>query len=583
MKKLLKTMLVTSTIMVAALGAGSYYLMKQGNEIKTAEKEEELLELDVDDGKKKPVYEERTIIKIPLDTSEKQLKDVYFGNYTESQNKFIKKKKKKNIYNFESPLWIWDCYGTNHLSLYTYFKTTENCYLRYTVQVDDNNIPNFTRKVRVGDDVSNTREHEYQLTGFVPGMRNILVMEIYSEEDEILDKKVYSVQVPKLSSGADTKISMTSGRSEEKMSNGFYVVYGKKDIWLYDNSGVLRGEIPLVKRATQNLIVEESKMYYGIDSNHFVKISSDGAVEHVYSIGKYEQYGQWMYNGYGSMWIMATEPGKKNKSIRDTILAVDLENSSVTKLFSMDQFMPDVVKKAKIGKNKKLNWIDLNSIAQVNSDEMLVSSRELSTIFKVIHITSRSPRISFLIGEEKTWKKTSMEKRLLDKTGQEEADAKQAEDQANSVLDLGAAAEVFLAPFGQSYIEVEKSSALTEGQYYLYVWDSNYGYSSTRPDLKWSRYDGVGTKKFDARLSYVKKFLVDETLAQYNIDSSQDVVYTKENGNMQYYDNHRIDSYGNAKSYAEYDKTGKMIRKFSYEISDVTHVEKQNLKNIWYQ
>ena len=52
---------------------------------------------------------------------------------------------------------------------------------------------------------------------------------------------------------------------------------------------------------------------------------------------------------------------------------------------------------------------------------------------------------------------------------------------------------------------------------------------------------------------------------------------------MQYYDNHRIDSYGNAKSYAEYDKTGKMIRKFSYEISDVTHVEKQNLKNIWYQ
>ena len=62
MKKLLKTMLVTSTIMVAALGVGSYYLMKQGNEIKTAEKEEELLELDVADGKKKPVYEERTII-----------------------------------------------------------------------------------------------------------------------------------------------------------------------------------------------------------------------------------------------------------------------------------------------------------------------------------------------------------------------------------------------------------------------------------------------------------------------------------------------------------------------------------------
>ena len=30
-----------------------------------------------------------------------------------------------------------------------------------------------------------------------------------------------------------------------------------------------------------------------------------------------------------------------------------------------------IVLKAKIGKNKKLNWIDLNSIAQVNSDEML--------------------------------------------------------------------------------------------------------------------------------------------------------------------------------------------------------------------
>ena len=103
----------------------------------------------------------------------------------------------------------------------------------------------------------------------------------------------------------------------------------------------------------------------------------------------------------------------------------------------------------------------------MNSDEILVSSRELSSIFKVININSRSPRITFIIGESKVWKGSGYEKKLLAKAGQAEANQAQADAQANSLVDLGSAAEVFYAPFGQTCIQQESSDKLSDGQYYM--------------------------------------------------------------------------------------------------------------------
>ena len=80
-----------------------------------------------------------------------------------------------------------------------------------------------------------------------------------------------------------------------------------------------------------------------------------------------------------------------------------------------------------------------------------------------------------MIGEDEIWKGVSYKKKLLKKSGQEKADEEHAEEQAESLLDLGQAEDVFFSQVGQSYIQYETSKLLSEGQYYLYVWDSNYG------------------------------------------------------------------------------------------------------------
>lgn len=585
MKKILLKVAITSLLMAVALGGISVFLYKQSKNIQERQNAQAEQELDImlEDVSKK-VYEEREITTLDLDMKEPQTDKVYYGTYTEEQNTVIKKNKKKNLYDFESPMWIWDVYGTNHLSLYTYFKTTQPAYIRYTIQVEDDSIPNFTRTLYNGEKNNLTREHEYQITGFVSGLDNLLILEMYDEDGIMLNQKVFRVNVPVLSSKADTKIEVESGRSEEQVSNGLYWVFGKKNIWLYDNSGVLRGELPLLGVSSQTLLCEEDALYYATDKNHIVKVNRLGAVMDVYSLGKYSQYNQFLYNGYGSLWVLASKEEKKSKSVRDTLLSVDLKDKTVSELFCMEDLLPKMEKKAKRPKGEKmLNWVDLNSVVQVNSDEVLVSSRELSSIFKIVNINSRSPRISYIIGEKKIWKGTDYARKLLAKIGQEEADAAQEAAQAESVLDLGEAEEVFYATFGQTWLSIKENSSLSEGQFYLYVWDSNYGYSPTRTNIKWSDFNGVGTKNKNARLSYIRKYLVDENNAEYNLEDSDEVPYTKTLGSMQEYGKHQVENYGCVNGYAEYDSKGKMIRKFKHNISNVIRVEKKDFKKFWYQ
>lgn len=582
MKKKLLTIVFTSLVMILVLGGGTMFLYQKSEKVREAQEAAKAQELDIfldnfEDNKEN--YDERVITELEDAKKGFSSKVVYNTMYTKTKEKEIEKSKKKNLYDFESPLFLWNPFGTNNLSMYLYFKTTEATYVKYTIQVENSNIPNFNRTLYNGQNDNVTREHEYQLMGFIPGEKNLLILQMYNKKGDLLNKKVFSIQVPALSSKADTKLNVSKGRSEEQISNGFYTIFGKKYIWLYDNSGVLRGEIPIAGETSQRILMQDGDMLYGLDEKRIAKVDSLGRVKEIYSLGKYKQYGDFVYNGYGELWILATKPGKKSKSVKDTVIALNLKENTVKKLFCMEELLPKMEKKAKKPKGtKEFNWVDLNAIVQVKSDEILVSSRELSTIFKVVDINSRSPRISYLIGEDEIWENLLYGKRLLKKEGQAEANEQQAEKQAESILDLGKAEDVFQSQFGQSWISYEKPSELSDGQYYIYVWDSNYGYSSTRKNFKWSTFSGIGTKNKDARRSYLKKYLVDENTATYNLVDTQELTYTKEQGSTQFFGEHRIDNYGNQKTFAEYDSVGRMIRKFTHNQKDVLRIEKMNMK-----
>ena len=584
MKKKGKLITITSIFMIVVIGVGSVLLYQKSKKINEAQQQRQEEELDIFlEGEEKEVFDEREVTDLKLEMGEDQVASVYNPQISQLREQDVKKKKKKNLYDFENPLWEWNLYGTNHLSLYTYFKTTQPVYIRYTIQVEDAPIPNFTRTLCTQDGQV-TREHEYQLIGFVPGMENLLIMQMYDENDKLLNRKVFSIEVPALQSKAQVKLPVTSGRSEEQISNGLYTVFGKKEILLYDNSGVLRSEIPLKQSSVQSLLLEENALYYAIDAHRIVKIGALGQVLQVYDLPGYELYGEMSYNGYGDLWLLASEKGKKSHSVKDTMLALSLKDKKVSKLFCMEQLLPKMEKKAK-KQNKKnsLDWIDLTGFAQINSDEVLVSSRELSSMIKIVNINSRLPRISFIIGEKEIWEGTPYKKKLLKKEGQEELDAEQASAQEESVLELGAAKQVFYVPFGPSWLEKTTDDSLSEGQYYITVWDSNYGDSPSRKDLKWGTYHGVGTRKKEARFSYIQKYLVDENTGLYNLADTEKVTYTKTNGSSQNYAGHEVNNFGCHKEFGEYDPQGQLIRKFSHKQKQISRVEKKDYKGFWFE
>lgn len=580
MKKRLILILITSIIMIAGLGGLSFYLYGEGQKILEEEKKQAAKELDIllSDSAKID-FKEANITSIDNYTSKYSPEIVYNETYSQGKTKEMEKKKRKNVYKFENPLWQWNLYGTNNLSMYLYFKTGENVSIRYTIQVEDKEIPNFTRVLYNGEKDNVTREHSYQLTGFLPGKKNYIILDMYNPSGKLLNEAIFSINVPALASKAKSKLDVDVGKSEEQISNGLYTIYSDKYIWMYDNSGYLRSEIPLIGTTSQKMMFYEDNLFYGISGNQFVMVDKLGQVMECYSIGKYEQYADYVYNGYGQMWILATKPGKKSKSVKDTVISLDMDSKQVIELFSMEDLLKKMEKKAKKPKKAKtFDWVTLNCIEQTGSDSVLLSSRELSAIIKVEKINSREPQISYMIGEEEIWKGTDYKRKLLKKSGQDEADEEQALEQAESVLDLGEAEDVFFSQIGQSYIQYETSGELSEGQYYLYVWNSNYGEWNTNKKFKWNVFSDIGTTKKNAEYSYIKKYLVDENLNTFNLEEEQEVEYTKKNGSMQYYKEHRIDNYGSRKQFAEYDSKGRLIRKFSHSVKNVIRVEKQDMK-----
>lgn len=576
--------MITSTIMILVMGVFGFIMYQKKKKIQVVEDAKAQQELDIlTYGMEKISIAGERVIDLPITVEHPSITSVYFGEYTDSQIKNIQHKKKKNLYDFESPLWIWDAFGTNHLSLYTYFKTKQEAYVRYTIHVEDETIPDFTRSLCPGEEMKTTREHTYQIMGFVPGMTNYMIMELYDAKDQQITKKIYKIEVPALASKATKKLQVSSGRSEQLVSNGLYAIFGKKNIWLYDNSGVLRGEIPIQKRGAQNIILEEGKLYYSIDPQTVVSVDAQGSVSQCYGLGKYRLYDKFMYNGYGQLWMLVTEQGKKNKSVKDTVITLDLADKTVTALFSMDTLLPQMMKKAK-KTNGKLDWIALTDLAQINSDEMVVSSAELSTMFKVVNVNSRKPRITYMIGRKEIWKKTDYRKKFLKLTANEEDQKKNEEDEKTRILKMESVEQDSYPPFGETWLEKATDDTLVEGQYYLKVWDSNYAESASRPDIKWSNFNGVGNQKNKARFSYLKTYLVDENAGTYTLMDKVKLTYTKKGGAALFYtDNHRIDTNGANGTYGEFDQNGKLIRKFTYDLDGVTMVTKLSFKQFVFQ
>ncbi len=544
MKSYLKTALFTSIVMFLLLGGVSIYFLRSSQSVKKERKQQEEKQLDkkvygmeqedVSGDKPIPLYldgENKNVVTFSYDS----VKDIYNPKKSKETAEELTRLKKKNSYNAENPLWSYNPFGTSELSLYLYFKTAEPYTAEYTIHTEDGSAVDFNRDC-LGNSSGARKEHEYRIFGLVPGKENFIILKLYNTGGEMIARKVYTITPPKVK-GVDPQLMEVDGKSQKQVSHGLYFFLGHdwenkkapKGIWIYDNSGVLRGAIPIVSGRTMQILELEDSLFYNYSPTGFAKVDRMGQVKAVYSLEKYSLASEFVYDGHGHMVFLATKKGAKTKG--DRLLTLDMKTGKLGKEISL----ASVIKSN--GKKKK-DWLSADSLVMMGSNGVLLSSEKLSSLIRIQNIFSENPTVAYVIGPKTPWKKSGVT-RL-------------------SYAEEGATAE----PYKPSGLAMKDASLSADGTYVVSFYNNNKS--------------GKGASLYE--------YTINESEGTYHLKDSFGLPDSVEENSTQPYENHMVVNSAEDCSVTEYDEDGKAIVTFKYHISNYTpKVYKKDMRGFWFQ
>ena len=589
MKKKLLTILITSLVMIAGMGA---FLWKMNSVNRQQEKKKAaLLQEEMDTDTKDKALED--VDKLELQTlylsgDKKNVVTREYGSVDAIYNKaksaaaedMLTDIKKKRDYLEEDPLWAYNPYGTNPESLYMYFKSKGRFYCRYTVSVDDDKIPDFTRTLDNGASGNVAMEHEYQIIGLVPDKTNYLIFRLYNKKDELANTLYYKVDMPKSYSGAQTILKLEEGRSKTPLQNGLYTVFAgtgtkKQAVLLYDNSGVLRGEFP-TKEIGYNMEQIYDTLVYEVDDNTLACVNELGQVVDCLEIPLHHIYGEFAYDGAGAVYVLA-QPVQRSQSL-GSVVKVEVNSGDVSDALDLSDIpsLVKLVKRAdKSGKLKGRNYMAPDSVQVTGINQLLLGSSKYSTIMKVSNVNSLMPKLDYMMTDQKLWNISGkgkamkrLRKKLLTKAlADGQAEPTQATPIVNSILDSGKTTtpELFRSQYGQNALVVEKSSNLAEGQYYVGMLNNNAG-------------RGTSGQKNN---SYYYKYLVDESAGTYALLEKERLTWNEKGGNVTPYDESFLYCRSGDHIFEETGKDGRQIRSFHVK-GALYRVYKNDWKGFWF-
>lgn len=561
MRKVLKIFGFTSMIMLILLGVALFFVYKNKNVENKAENHilEEELDMQVYGLKKEDISEDQTYPlylsgnKKNVETFTKDAKDIYNVKYSKSVKDKLNDKKKRGKYAVDDCLWAYNPFGTHELSLYLYFEASQVVSLRYTIHVEDEDIPDFTRTAKLDESMTENKKMECIISGLVPDVKNYVILKFSDTSGKEVKRIVYTITPPSIEGDVQQKLAVTDGPSLSPLTNGLYLFLGHdtdnkkvaKKIYLYDNSGILRGAIPLLNNRANRVMYIDDQLFYNYSKNGFAKVSSMGQVMKTYTLEGYNIVNDFTYDGFGSILSIVNKKGAKSKE--DHVAALNLKTGKTTKLLNMG----DLLKKVKQKSKDKKDWIGLNSIEWAGSDSIIVSARELSGILKIRNISSVKPTIQYIIGDENVWTAQGRKKGLLNKyVIDENADALTQDE--------------FVSQYRQSHVSYSASETNTTDIYYLKMFNNNYLNKKTKN-------------------SYYYKYLVDETTKTYNLVASFKIPFSAYDSSVQEYKENLIINSGTDCSVSEFDTEGKLVQELKYNAQTYTYrVFKEDFKNFWF-
>lgn len=468
---------------------------------------------------------------------------------------------------FTQPLIVSNPFLTNTTGLYLAFSTDEAVKISY--RIDAQGYPSFEKNLKQNEEYATS--HQYQIIGCIPNVDNLITLTATTQDGQ-QQQMQFHYTPPKLSTTSEMNYQLSKQESDESLSEGLFAVIGnqagEKVTYLVDNDGYIRAEMPIVNYNSMRLVFNnQQEMFMAVSDSKIVKLNALGQVKQVLDLANtdYLLHHDYILNDKNQLIALATSKTAKKQAgyVEDRIITIDLSTQEVTEIANFEELLPDLYQKAtgieEHSNNKGyLDPVHINSLQLTDNQQLLVSSRETSTILALKPDEQGIYQVEYMMGDEAIWQGVGeCGQLLLEKEGS------------------------FTSQYGQHSITYEAAEDLSAGQYYLSLFNNNSTIMDSRIDISLAEI----TDKTAGKTSKYMKYLVDEKTNSYKLAESFDVPYSAYVSSVQNYQNHIIVDSGQQATFAEYTNSGKLIQRFTQKTDTkyLYRVYKYDFKNYYFE
>lgn len=468
---------------------------------------------------------------------------------------------------FTQPLIVSNPFLTNTTGLYLAFSTDEAVKISY--RIDAQGYPSFEKNLKQNEEYATS--HQYQIIGCIPNVDNLITLTATTQDGQ-QQQMQFHYTPPKLSTTSEMNYQLSKQESDESLSEGLFAVIGnqagEKATYLVDNDGYIRAEMPIVNYNSMRLVFNnQQEMFMAVSDSKIVKLNALGQVKQVLDLANtdYLLHHDYILNDENQLIALATSKTAKKQAgyVEDRIITIDLSTQEVTEIANFEELLPDLYQKAtgieEHSNNKGyLDPVHINSLQLTDNQQLLVSSRETSTILALKPDEQGIYQVEYMMGDEAIWQGVGeCGQLLLEKEGS------------------------FTSQYGQHSITYETAEDLSAGQYYLSFFNNNSTIMDSRIDISLAEI----ADKTAGKTSKYMKYLVDEKTNSYKLVESFDVPYSAYVSSVQNYQNHIIVDSGQQATFAEYTNSGKLIQRFTQKTDTkyLYRVYKYDFKNYYFE